>query len=76
MPDCPTCKKPMDFDYNRVTSYETLQGDTSMENPFPSEIKIIMFQNFVCDTCGTRTSQAVQTALYKNPDIKELAPTR
>jgi hypothetical protein len=77
MPDCPTCKKPMDFELSQVTTFDQEQNDiVSMQEPFPSEIKITMFQNFVCGTCGSRTKQAVQTATYKNPEIKEFASTR
>ena len=65
----------MDFDQT-ATDFESSQGESYMEHPFPVEIKITMFQNFVCENCGTRTRQAVQTALYKNPEVKELAPTR
>ncbi len=77
MPDCPTCKKPMDFDQSQFTTFDQEQDDLmSIQDPFPSEIRITMFQNFVCETCGSRTKQAVQTAVYKNPEVKELSLTR
>jgi hypothetical protein len=64
----------MDFD-QPTTDFETQSGESYMEHPFPVEIKMTMFQNFICETCGTRIRQAIQTALYKNPEVKELTLT-
>jgi hypothetical protein len=75
MPDCPTCKKQMNFE-RPAHSFATKQGDTYMGHPFPADIKVTMFENYICYDCGTRTSQAVRIALYTNPEIKELAPTK
>jgi DNA-directed RNA polymerase subunit RPC12/RpoP len=71
MPNCPTCKKPMDFD-RPTTDFAESHGESYMQHPFPVEITMTMFHNYVCENCGSRIRQAVQIAVYKNPEVKEL----
>ncbi len=72
-PICPTCKKPMEYNQDDINYSPSA---STMDHPFAFEVKATLFQTFSCEDCGTSLRQAVQTAVYKNPEVKELAPTR
>lgn len=60
MPDCPTCKKPMEPESSEFIDFEIKQGDTGMGKPFPEFVEMILFENYICYECGSRTRQAVE----------------
>ena len=71
VPFCAICEHPMSAN-SPFIKHETKTGRIGVCRHFPAEIRIKMFENYVCHRCKTRLKQLVQVAVYKNPQILKL----